>query len=76
VNAIREVGEESPEKARRSLGIAPSMDFDVDVAGGAVDRDEGIAFAPFQGRQMLQVDMNETPTLGLSGFLRWLIPWR
>jgi hypothetical protein len=35
------------------------MDFDIDIAGGAVDRDEGIAFAPLQGRQMLQVEVNE-----------------
>jgi hypothetical protein len=59
VNAIWEVGQEPPEKARRSLSIAPSMDFDVNVAGGAVDRDEDIAFAPLQGRQMLQINMNE-----------------
>jgi hypothetical protein len=59
VNAIWEVGQEPPEKARRSLGIAPSMDFDVNVAGGAVDRDEDIAFASLQGRQMLQIDMDE-----------------
>ena len=59
VNAIWEVSQESPEEARRSLGIAPSMDFDIDVAGGAVDRDEGIAFAPLQGRQMLQIEVNE-----------------
>jgi hypothetical protein len=59
------------------------MDFNIDIAGGTVDRDEGIAFAPLQGRQMLQVEVNEadaacskTPTLGLSGFLRWLISWR
>ena len=59
VNAIGEVGQEAPEKARRSLSIAPSMDFDIDVAGGAVDRDEDIAFVPLQGSQMLQIDMNE-----------------
>ena len=59
VNAIWEVGQESPEEARRSLGIAPSMDFDIDVAGGAVDRDEGIAFAPLQRRQVLQIEVNE-----------------
>src|SRR6267378_2872341 len=59
VNAIWEVSQESPEEARRSLGIAPSMDFDIDVAGGAVDRDEGIALAPLQGRQMLQIEVNE-----------------
>ena len=59
MNGMWEVGQEALEEARRSLGIAPSMDFDIDVAGGAVDRDEGIAFAPLQGRQMLQVEVNE-----------------
>jgi hypothetical protein len=59
VNAIWEVGQEPPEEAGRSLAIAPAMDFDIDVAGGAVDCDEGIAFAPLQGGQMLQIDMNE-----------------
>src|SRR5664279_480881 len=59
VNAIWEVSQESPEEACRSLGIAPSMDFDIDVAGGTVDGDEGIAFAPLQGRQMLQIEVNE-----------------
>src|SRR6478672_869459 len=59
MNAIWEVSEESREEARRRLGIAPCMDLDIDVAGGAVDRDEGIAFAPLQGRQMLQVEVNE-----------------
>src|SRR5450432_2001244 len=59
VNAIGELGQEAPEKARRSLSIAPSMDFDIDVAGGTVDCDEDIAFAPLQGSQMLQIDMNE-----------------
>ena len=83
VHAIREVGQESREEARRSLGIALWVDFDIDVACGAVDGDEGVAFAPLQGRQMLQIKVDEadsacskTPTLGLSGCLRWLIPWR
>jgi len=59
VNRIREVSQESPEEAGRSPGIAPAMDFDIDVAGGAVDGDKGIAFAALQGRQMLQVEVNE-----------------
>ena len=59
VNGMWEVSQEPSEEARRSLGIAPAMDFDIDIAGGAVDRDEGIAFAPLQGRQMLQVEVNE-----------------
>src|SRR5436190_11842643 len=35
------------------------MDFEIDVAGGAVDGNEGVAFAPLQGREMLDVDMDE-----------------
>jgi hypothetical protein len=59
MNAMWEVSQESREEAGRSLGVAPSMDFDINVAGGAVDRDEDIAFAPLQGRQMLQIEVNE-----------------
>ena len=60
VNAMWEVGQESREEARRRLGVAASMDFDIDVAGGAVDRDEDITFAPLQGRQVLKIDVDET----------------
>jgi hypothetical protein len=59
VNRIREVSQEPGEEAGRSLGIALEVDFDIDVAGGAVDRDEGIAFTPLQGRQMLQIEVDE-----------------
>jgi hypothetical protein len=59
VNRVREVSQEPGEKAGRSPGIALEVDFDIDVAGGAVDRDEGIAFTPLQGRQMLQIEVNE-----------------
>jgi hypothetical protein len=59
VNAMREVGQEPIEEADRGLSIALLKDFDIDVAGGAVDRNEGVAFAPLQGRQMLQVEVNE-----------------
>ena len=59
VNAMREVGQEPIEEVDRSLGITLLKDFDIDVAGGAVDRNEGIAFASLQGRQMLEVEVNE-----------------
>src|SRR3954447_26483210 len=59
VNAMREVDQEAFEEAAGGIGIAFGMDFQIDVAGGAVDGDEGIALAPFQGRQMLDIDMNE-----------------
>jgi len=35
------------------------MDLQIDVAGGAVDGDEGVALVTLEGRQMLQVDMDE-----------------
>jgi len=59
MNPIWEVSEEPAEEARRSRGITPCMDLDIDVAGSAIDRDKGIAFTPLQSRQMLQIDMNE-----------------
>ena len=59
VNAMWEVGQETREEGRRRLGVAPSVDLEIDVAGGAVDRDEDIAFAPLQGRQMLEIDVDE-----------------
>src|SRR4051812_24924566 len=62
VNAMREVDQEALEKARRSLGVAPWMDLDIDIAGGAVDRDEGLVLSPAQGRQMLEVEVNEPDT--------------
>jgi hypothetical protein len=66
VNAMWEVGQEAAEEAGRRLGIAPPMDLDIDIAGGAVDRDEDIAFAPLQGRQMFQIDVDEAD----SGLLK------
>src|SRR5581483_11177082 len=59
VNAVREVGEEALEEAFRGVGIAPWMDFQVDVARGAVDGDEGVALASFQCRQVFEIDVNE-----------------
>jgi hypothetical protein len=49
VNRMWEVGEEAFEEAGRGLGIALGMDFDIDIAGGAIDGDEGIALAFLQG---------------------------
>jgi len=50
VNAMREVGKEAFEEAAGGIGIAFGMDFQIDVAGGAVDGHESIALAPFEGR--------------------------
>ena len=56
---MREVGQEAFEEAGRGGSVPPGMDLDIDVAGGAVDGDESIAFAPLQSRQMLQVEMDK-----------------
>src|SRR5919197_1218299 len=59
VNPMREVSEEALEEARRGFGVAAGMDLQIDIAGGAIDGDEGIALAFFQGRQVLEIDMDE-----------------
>ena len=84
VQAMREVGDEAAEESCGGVGIAPWMDLQIDVARGAVDGHEGVAPAPLQGGQMLEIDVNEadgrlcskTPTAGLSGCGRLLRPWR
>src|SRR5690349_9501662 len=59
MNAMWKVGEEAFEEAGGSVGIAPGMDLQINVAGRPIDGHKGIAFASFQGRQMLEIDMNE-----------------
>ena len=49
------------------------MDLEINVAGGAIDGDEGVAGAALQGRQMLQVDMDEADAGGLEHSRFWLI---
>jgi hypothetical protein len=55
VDRVREVSEE----AGRGLAVPPGVDLQIDVAGGPVDGDEGIALAPFQGGQMFEIHMDE-----------------
>jgi hypothetical protein len=74
VNGMGEVGEEALQEPGRGLGIPLGMDLQINVTCGAVDGDEGIAFQPFQRRQMLEIDMDE-PDGGLfedadSGLIR------
>ena len=59
VNAVREVGQEAIEETCGGVAIAPWMNLQIDVAGSAIDGDEGIAFAPLQRRQVLEIDVNE-----------------
>jgi hypothetical protein len=67
MNLVREVGQEAFEEAGRSGSVPPGMDLDIDVAGGAVDGDKGITGAALQGRQVLQVHMNEADAGRLEG---------
>ena len=53
------MGEEALEEAGRGLGIPLRMDLQIDVARGPIDRDEGVALAFLQGRQMLEIDVDE-----------------
>lgn len=59
VNGIREVGEEAIEEPGGGLAIALGVDLQIDIAGGPVDRHEGVAFTSLQRRQVLDIDMNE-----------------
>ena len=59
VNPMREVGEEAIEEASRGVGIATGVYFQIDIAGGPIDSDEGVALTFFQGRQVLEIDMDE-----------------
>jgi hypothetical protein len=59
VNLMWEVGKEAIEECRCGIAIAPWMDFQIDVAGGAIDGDEGIASASLQRRQVLEIEVDE-----------------
>src|SRR5271169_4042762 len=59
VQAMREVGDEAAEESCGGVGIALWMDLQIDVARGAVDGHEGVAPAPLQGGQVLEIDVNE-----------------
>ena len=59
MDAMREVTEEAFEESGSGVGIAFGMDFQIDVAGGAIDGDEGVTLALLQGRQMLEIDVKE-----------------
>jgi hypothetical protein len=73
MNLVREVDQEALEEGRRRLAIPSGMDLDIDVAGGAIDRDKGVALVALQRRQMLQVDMDEANTGALEDAGFWLV---
>src|SRR6185312_13993043 len=55
MNLVPEVGQEALEEGGCGFAIASGVDLDIDVTGGAIDGDKGVAFAALQGRQVLQV---------------------
>ena len=59
VDAMGEVRQEAFEEALGGLALAIGMDLQIDVAGRAIDRHEGIALALLQGGQVLEIDVNE-----------------
>ena len=67
VDRVREVRKEAPQEAGGGLGVASRMDLQVDVASGPVDGDKGIALLPPEGRQVLDVDMDEADASRLEG---------
>ena len=73
MNLVREVGQEALEEGRCRLAIPPGMDLDIDVTGGAIDRDKDVALVALQVRQVLQVDVDEANTGGLEDPGFWLV---
>ena len=59
MNPMWKVGEEAFEESGGGFGIPPGMDLQVDVAGRPIDGDKSVALASFQGRQVLEIDVNE-----------------
>jgi hypothetical protein len=76
VNAMRELGDEAAEKAGSGFGIAPGMDFEIDVTCGSIDGDEGIALSSLQSWQVFEIDMDEADGGLLEGADRWFFGLR
>ncbi len=57
----------------RSLGIPFRMNLYVDVAYDPIDGDEGVAFAPLQRGQMLEIDVDEADSCVLENTDRRLV---
>src|SRR5579859_6482471 len=73
MNVVREMGQEAFEEAGSGCSVPPGMDLYIDVAGGSIDGDKGVARAALQGRQILQVDMDEADAGGLEDAGLWLV---
>jgi hypothetical protein len=78
VHRLREVGEEALQECSCGPSVALAVDLQIDVAGGAVDRDIGLRCSA--GRCLRSMWMKPTPasskapTAGLSACCRALIP--
>ncbi len=60
MNLAGEVSQEALQKSGGCFAIASGMDLKIDVARGAIDGDESIAFTLFKSRQVLEIHMDET----------------
>jgi hypothetical protein len=68
VDRKREAGKEAREETGGGLGAAIGEDFEIDKAGGAVDRDIGVAAPAAQRRQVFGIDVDEPGRgVGLEG---------
>jgi hypothetical protein len=74
VNREREAVEKTVEEGRGGRGPAIGEDFEIDKAGGAVDRDIGVAAPAAQRRQVFDIDVDEAGwAIGLEGDGRRLL---
>jgi len=68
VDREREAVEKALEKSGGGGGTTVGEDFEIDKAGGAIDRDIGVAAATSQRRQVFDIDMDEAGRgVGLEG---------
>ena len=73
MNGMREVSQKALQEPGRGVSIALGMDLQIDVAGGAIDGDESIAFMSLQRWQVLEIDMDEPDTCLLKDAYRRLV---
>jgi hypothetical protein len=59
VDGVREVSKEAIQERGGRGGVALVVDLEIDVARRPVDGDERVALAPFERRQILEIDVDE-----------------
>jgi hypothetical protein len=75
VDGERKAVDKAVEKAGRGGGAAIGQDFEVDEAGGAVDRDIGVAAAAVERRQVFDIEMDKAGRgIGMEGGGRGFLP--